>query len=149
MSRRQQRGGVLCLPSRMKFGKRAKQAFASLEAGLPAFPYCKMKKVLKASLNCKCRADIPAKFFGALHVEVRRCDRRWMTATAAVLLAVRLPLSTKLLMQAMHRPSSIIQAQRLVAWAELAREAIRKLVSSDVCQDPCRCAVGVHALTLH
>jgi len=84
-----------------------------------------MKKELKASVKCTTKEQIPARFYSALTNEVRKADWQWMLATNYVLLAARSP---PLVRRAMRTPDPIDRARRLEAWAELAREAIRKIV---------------------
>ena len=88
---------------------------------LPPFPYYKMEAMLKSSVAK------PTRFFTALASEVRRADRTWLMATTITLFAARSP---PLMRRTLLIPDPIATACKLEAWAELAREAIRKLVEN-------------------
>ena len=118
----------------MKFGKKAAEEFGALRVttGCSPFPYGVMKKMLKKSSEATSKDDIPARFFHRLQIETRRADRQWSFAARAVVLAARSPAPMAPLLQHTIVPGDNValaeKAKALLAWANLAREALRKIV---------------------
>ena len=104
----------------MKFCKQSAAAYESIGVkGVRPFPYKQLKKHLKSSVTCKSTEQISARFFECLHSAVRQCDREWTIAAMKVRLFNRLSGLPR---------DAVDMALRLAAWAELSREAVRKIV---------------------
>jgi len=119
-----------CPSCTMKFGKRYEQELfpsLALAIDLPAFPYKEAKKKLKAVDSSPAGSEV---FIGFLDMKLRRLDSMWAAAARHAINSARKPQTIAALSKLglARRPSGVQQAKALNAWAELSREAMRKIL---------------------
>ena len=132
-------GIVILTTPHMRFGKTYEAAFAATGANLPPPPYKALKKKLKQTLNHAAYGHEQAQdFFRFLHSALVQVDRKWQRAAHSVILAHEFAASAP---RAAATLASIVparakasfndpqeRAKSLQAYAQLAREALRKII---------------------
>lgn len=115
----------------MHFGKHCEARFAATSTGLPSFPYKYLKKQLKLLLLAEDNdPKKKAAFFAEVAKILRRLEHKWSEAARLTLFAVRSPRTASLLYKVKFgiQTDAGESAVKLVQWADLATDALRKLI---------------------